>query len=67
MITKNEYKAARVELGYDVAGWIELLGISIDTHKSYNSGRLEVQPPVANHIKTLKELAKIKSVINTLK
>ncbi|USD68146.1 hypothetical protein [Vibrio sp. SCSIO 43136] len=67
-MTHEDYKAARAELGYNVQGWIEKLGISMDTHKSYNSGRKEVMQPVVNHINTLLSLNKIqKSVLETLK
>ena len=67
-MTTDEYKLARKELGYKIPEWIEKLGISIDTHKSYNSGRKEVQAPVANHIETLLELENIKkSVSDALK
>ncbi len=67
-MTKEEYKEAREILKLSVSEWIEKLGISIDTHKSYNSGRKEVMSPVANHIQTLLELNEIqKSVLNTLK
>ncbi len=67
-MTNEEYKAAREALNLNVGDWIDKLGISMDTHKSYNSGRKYVQAPVANHIQTLLELNKIqKSVLNTLK
>lgn len=67
-MTKDEYKSARVKLGFSVAEWIRKLGISMDTHKGYNSGRSVVQLPVANHIITLLELSRIKkSIFKTLK
>ncbi|BCL74200.1 hypothetical protein VIBNIFTn2_1110009 [Vibrio nigripulchritudo FTn2] len=67
-MTAEEYKAARKVLDLSVSKWIEKLGISMDTHKSYNSGRALIQTPVANHIETLMELKKIQeSVSNTLK
>lgn len=59
-MTQDEYKQARKELGFSVDGWIARLGITIDTHKSFSSGRREVNAMVANHIDTLLELKKIK-------
>jgi len=53
---REEYQQARVKLGLKVTGegqWLDTLGISYDTHKSYSSGRSEVMRPVANHIATL--------------
>ncbi len=67
-MTTDEYVEARAQLGMSVDEWIKKLGISKDTHKSYNSGRLDIQEPVANHIITLKELDQVqKSVLSTLK
>ncbi len=67
-MTVDEYKAARKRLALSVDDWIKELGISMDTHKGYNSGRATAQLPVANHINTLLELDRIKkSVLNTLK
>jgi len=67
-MTNDEYKAARKQLALSVADWVKELGISIDTHKGYNSGRAIIQLPVVNHIKTLLELDRIKnSVLNTPK
>lgn len=67
-MTDDEYKAARKQLALSVADWAKELGISIDTHKGYSSGRAIIQLPVNNHIKTLLELDKIKkSVLNTRK
>jgi len=57
---KEEYQQARKTLGYSVPLWIEKLGIEIDTHKSFNSGRREVSLMVENHIVTLLELNKQK-------
>ncbi|WP_170968509.1 hypothetical protein [Psychromonas sp. SP041] len=54
-MTTDEYKNARAKLSLSVPDWIEKLGISFNTHKSYNCGRAEVQKPVANHILTLLE------------
>lgn len=55
-MTKDEYRKARTDLGYNVAGWLEKIGIGLDAHKSYSSGRNPVQQPVENHIKTLYEI-----------
>ncbi|CAM3931243.1 Transcriptional regulator [Vibrio aquimaris] len=67
-MTTEDYIASRSELKLTVKEWIEKLGISIDTHKSYNCGRNDVPPQIENHIKTLLELDRIrKSVLNTLK
>lgn len=52
-MTKAGYREARKALGYSVQDWVIKLGISMDTHKSYNSGRREIQKPVVNHIETL--------------
>ena len=59
-MTQDEYKQARTELGLSVNDWIAKLGITIDTHKSFNSGRREINAMVANHIETLLELKKFK-------
>lgn len=67
-MTTDDYKTARTDLNLTVSEWIEKLGISIDTHKSYNSGRNDVPPQIANHIQTLLELDRIKKgVLDTLK
>jgi predicted transcriptional regulator len=67
-MTTDEYKLARTQLGLNVDEWIIKLGISKDTHKGYNSGRADIQQPVANHIQTLLELDRIKKgVLSTLK
>jgi predicted transcriptional regulator len=67
-MTTDDYKTARTDLNMTVSEWIEKLGISIDTHKSYNSGRNDISPQIANHIQTLLELDRIKKgVLNTLK
>lgn len=64
----DEYRNARKHLSMRVNDWIDVLGIALDTHKSYNSGRLAIQPPVANHIETLLKLDRLeKSVQNTQK
>jgi predicted transcriptional regulator len=68
IMTSEEYKAARGELGLSVPEWIERLGISRDTHKKYNSAAMAIQLPVSNHIQTLLELNRLKkSVSNALK
>lgn len=59
-MTTDEYKSARTQLGFTVEEWISKLGIAMDTHKSYSSGRLEIQIPVVNHILTLRELHHLK-------
>jgi hypothetical protein len=53
ILTKEEYQEARKALGYNVTDWIKKLGIELDTHKSFNSGRREVNAMVGSHIKTL--------------
>lgn len=53
---KESYRQARIELGMTRLNWITTLGISIDSHKSYSSGRLKVPTFVSNHIQTLKRL-----------
>lgn len=55
-MTKDEYKQARKDFGYSPKEWLEKMGISLDSHKSYSSGRLPVSQPVKNHIKTLYEI-----------
>lgn len=58
-MTPDEYKCARKQLGMNVSEWIEKLGISIDTHKNFSSGRNgrdTISATVANHIQTLLEL-----------
>jgi DNA-binding transcriptional regulator YiaG len=58
-MTVEEYKAAREKLGLKVLEWCDELAISLDTHKSYNSGRQPVGPTVA---KLIKALLKIKQL-----
>jgi len=60
MTTNEEYQQARITLGFTVPFWIEKLGITLDTHKSFNSGRRVVNSMVGNHIETLLELNKFK-------
>lgn len=62
-MTTDEYKSARQQLKLSVEDWIRLLGISMDTHKSYNSGRSVPQLPVTNHIVTLLKLDTIRKSI----
>ncbi len=61
-MTTEEYQQARKTLGFTVPFWIKRLGISIDTHKSFNSGRRKISesPIVGNHIETLLELHQLK-------
>lgn len=60
-MTVDDYQKARKQLGMNVTQWTEKLGISVDTHKSYNSGRKTVSPAVANHIQTLIELQELQN------
>ncbi len=55
-MTNEEYKQARQELGFSVSEWVERLGISVNSHKSYNSSRREIPNYIAAHIETLREL-----------
>ena len=63
-MTKEEYQQARKTLGYTVPFWIEKLGIEIDAHKSFNSGRRKINENkmVRNHIATLLELKKLQDI-----
>jgi hypothetical protein len=61
-----DYQIARTTLGCSVPEWINKLGISLDTHKSYSNGRNPVQAPVANHIETLLKLKDLQDQINDM-
>lgn len=56
---KEHYQQVRKELGFTVTFWIKKLGIELDTHKSFNSGRRKITPMISNHIETLLELKKV--------
>lgn len=56
-MSPEAYKASRVSLGFSVGAWCDELGISVDTHKSYQSARLEIPSKVSNHIRRLQQLA----------
>lgn len=50
-MTRDEYKTARDRSGISILdNWCQLVGISEDTHKSINSGRMAVSEAVANRI-----------------
>lgn len=50
-MTLDEYKTARERSGISVLdNWCRVVGISEDTHKSINSGRMAVSEAVANRI-----------------
>lgn len=59
-MTSEEYNQARVELGFknrkSLSDWFDLIKISADTHRSYSSGRLKVNPRVQKIISLLEEL-----------
>lgn len=75
-MTKDEYKKVREDFGYSQKEWLEKMGISIDTHKSYSSGRLPVSQRVANLIEMMHEIhsnepalldaSRIKAIIKNL-
>lgn len=58
--TAEQYQKDRAELNLSVKEWIAELGFSVDSHKSYNSGRMDIPPGVANHIRRLKELKELR-------
>jgi DNA-binding transcriptional regulator YiaG len=49
----DQYKQARQEMGLSVSEWCERLGLPLDTHKNYNSGRRPIPLTVQKHIETL--------------
>lgn len=60
-MTAEEYKSARHDLDYILSDWIEKLGISIDTHKNYCSGRIKVGRQAQAHIHTLYAVKQLKN------
>jgi hypothetical protein len=49
----SQYKQSRKDMGLSVTEWCERLGLALDTHKNYNSGRRPIPLAVQKHIETL--------------